>query len=212
MNAPLLGTRPATPEDHPELAALLVRSFGADPFHGWLFPDARSRPRRQRRLFERLLALYAQHGVVHTTADRAGVAMWDPPRDEGPGLAELLGFLRRVLPVFGWRAFAVAEGMAPLAGLHPDGPHWYLSVLGSDPARQRAGVGTALLRPVLDLCDRDGVPAYLESSRVENVPFYERFGFEVVAPLPMPRGGPSLYRMKRDPRAPRPGPIPVEES
>ena len=110
-------TRPATREDFPELAVLLVRSFRADPFHGWLFPDDRVRPARQLRLFERLLLLYDRHGVVHTTEDRAGVAMWDPPRDEGPGLAEVLTFLLSILPVFGWRALAVAEGMAPLAGL-----------------------------------------------------------------------------------------------
>lgn len=193
-------TRPASQQDFPELAALLVRSFGGDPFHRWLFPDERVRASRQRLLFERLLMVYGRHGVVHTTEDRAGVAMWDPPRQEGPGLAEVLTFVLRVLPVFGWRVFAVAEGMAPLAGLHPQEPHWYLSVLGSDPDRQRNGVGTALVRSVLERCDRDGIPAYLESSRPENVPWYERFGFEVVAPLPMPRGGPSLYRMRREPR------------
>lgn len=202
MNQPSLRIRTASGDDRPELASMLVRSFGADPFHGWLFPDDEARPKRQRRLFERLLALYGRHGVVHTTEDRSGVAMWDPPREGGPGLAELLGFVFGILPVFGWRALAVAEGMAPLAGLHPDEPHWYLSVLGSDPSRQGRGVGTALLRPVLGRCDRDGVAAYLESSRLENVAWYERFGFEVVAPLPMPRGGPSLYRMKREPRRP----------
>jgi len=202
MNEPSPPTRTASRDDHPELAAMLVRSFQSDPFHGWLFPDDAVRSSKQRRLFERLLAIYGRHGVVHTTEDRSGVAMWDPPREGGPGLAELAGFVFGVLPVFGWRAFAVAEGMAPLAGLHPDEPHWYLSVLGSDPARQRSGVGSALLRPVLARCDRDGLPACLESSRIENVPYYERFGFEVVAPLPMPRGGPSLYRMKREPRRP----------
>jgi len=201
MSTTNLSIRAASPDEYPELAAMLVRSFCSDPFHGWLFPDDAARPVRQSRLFRRLLPLYGRHGVVHTTEDRAGVALWDPPREGGPGLAELLTFVVRVLPVFGWRALAVAEGMAPLAALHPGEPHWYLSVLGSDPARQRRGVGTALLRPVLARCDRDGVAAYLESSRPENVPFYERFGFVVEAPLPMPRGGPSLYRMKRAPRS-----------
>lgn len=200
MSDPALRVRPASREDFPELASLLVRSFENDPFHRWLFPDERTRPGRQRQLFERLLTLYDRHGIVQTTEDKAGVAMWDPPRDERPALAEVLGFLVHVLPVFRWRLLAVAQGMAPMAGLHPEEPHWYLSVLGSDPSRQRSGVGHALLRSVLERCDRDGDTAYLESSRLQNVTYYERFGFEMVAPLPMPHGGPSLYRMKRDPR------------
>lgn len=126
--------------------------------------------------------------------------MWDPPRDRGPRLAEVLHFLFRVLPVFGARAMAVARGMAPMAALHPDEPHWYLSVLGTDPTHQRKGVGAALLEPVLQQCDTDGVAAYLEASRIENVPYYRRFGFDVVAPLAMPGGGPVIYRMKREPR------------
>lgn len=192
--------RRAVPADFPQLAELLVQAFRADPFHGWLFPDEAVRPRRQRILFERVLSIYSRHGVIYTNEERSGAALWDPPREGGPSLSELLGFVLRVLPVFGWRALLVAQGMAPLAGLHPQQPHWYLSILGTDPARQRGGVGASLLRPVLERCDRDGVEAYLEASRAENVPFYQRFGFEVVAPLAMPAGGPVVYRMKRRPR------------
>jgi len=193
--------RPAETAEIPELARVLVRAFWTDPFHQWLFPDESRRPRRQRLLFERVLAIYARHGVVYTTEDRAGVAMWDPPRDRGPSLLELALFVFRVLPVFGRRAGLVAQGMAPMAAMHPEEPHWYLSVLGTDTERQKSGVGAALLGPVLQRCDDEGYAAYLEASRVENVPYYERFGFEVVAPLTMPRGGPVVYRMKREARA-----------
>lgn len=190
----------ASREDFPRLAELLVRAFWFDPFHRWLFPDEAARPGRQRLLFDRVLSLYATNGLVCTTAGRSGVALWDPPRQGGPGLMELLTFVIRVLPVFGARALRVAQGMAPMATLHPEHPHWYLAVLGTDPDQQRSGVGTALLRPILDRCDDEGTAAYLEASRVENVPFYERFGFELVAPLAMPLGGPVVYRMKRAPR------------
>lgn len=192
-------------EEFPELADVLVRAFSLDPFHQWLFPDQAHRLRRQRQLFERVLEIYHRHGIVCTTEDRAGAALWDPPRDRGPSLLELFAFVFRVLPVFGLRSLKVAQGMAPMANLHPEQPHWYLSVLGTDPTRQRSGVGSALLRPVLDRCDREGTAAYLEASRIENVSYYERFGFVVEAPLAMPGGGPVIYRMKRDARAHRYG-------
>jgi ribosomal protein S18 acetylase RimI-like enzyme len=198
-----LRTRKALPEEYPALVEVLARAFAGDPFHCWLFPDAAARPRRQRRLFGRLLSVYGRYGVIETTDDLGAVAIWDPPRTAVEGLAETASFLFRVLPVFGLRAFAVLEGMAPLANLHPVEPHWYLSVLGSDPRFRGRGAGGSLLSSALDRCDREGAAAYLESSKEENVAYYERFGFEVVAPIRMPRGGPSLFRMKRPPAGDR---------
>ncbi|MBS1844280.1 MAG: hypothetical protein JST53_07675 [Actinobacteria bacterium] len=39
-----------------------------------------------------------------------------------------------------------------------------MATVGTDPAAQGRGLGTAVLAPVLDECDRDGVGAFLESS------------------------------------------------
>ncbi|HYB97835.1 MAG TPA: GNAT family N-acetyltransferase [Candidatus Limnocylindrales bacterium] len=191
--------RAATGADLAGLTEVLARAFAGDPFHQWLFPDAATRPQRQRKLFDRVLSLYLRNGKVFTTVDGAGAALWDPPRESGPSLGEMLEFAVRVLPVFGSRAGRIARGMKPMVGLHPTAPHWYLSILGTDPLRQRSGVGRTLLRPILERCDREGLLAYLEASRPENVPYYERFGFRVVAPLTMP-DGPTIYRMERHPR------------
>mgnify|MGYP000553009847 CR=1 FL=1 len=62
-------------------------------------------------------------------------------------------------------------------------------VLGTDPAHQGRGVGSALMEPVLRECDEAGLHAYLESSKASNVPFYRRHGFEVTGSLDLP-GGP----------------------
>src|SRR5213078_4575676 len=62
--------------------------------------------------------------------------------------------------------------------------------LGTDPPRQGEGIGSALLAPVLELCDRDHVPAYLESSKEQNVAFYSRHGFRVTDELHLPKGPP----------------------
>lgn len=190
--------REARGDDIPRLAPLLARAFAADPFHRWLFPDESRRAARQLRLFERVLGIYSRYGRVFTNREMTGAALWDPPRIGGPTLGETLAFVFQVLPVFGWRARRVAQGMAPMASLHPGTPHWYLSVLGTDPLARGRGIGRSLLLPVLRQCDEDGLEAYLEASRIENVGYYERFGFRLVSPLSMP-GGPSVYRMVRRP-------------
>lgn len=82
---------------------------------------------------------------------------------------------------------------------HPTEPHWYLALLGVDPAHQGAGLGGQLLRAKLALCDNDQVAAYLETQKPDNLPFYERFGFRVIKEITV-KGCPTVWLMWRDPR------------
>ena len=96
-------------------------------------------------------------------------------------------------------ALAASIPLGKPRAAHPSTPHLYLSVLGVDPPRQGQGVGSRLIAPGLELCDREGVPAYLETARERNVVFYERHGFRVMRDLRLPRG-PTVWLMWRDPR------------
>jgi GNAT superfamily N-acetyltransferase len=75
-------------------------------------------------------------------------------------------------------------------------PHWYLSLLGTDPSFQRRGVGSALLAPVLARAHEQGIPAYLETQKEMNVPYYRRHGFELVEQI-QARGCPPMWTMSR---------------
>jgi hypothetical protein len=65
------------------------------------------------------------------------------------------------------------------------------------------GAGGALLRSRLSRCDASGEPAYLESSKLTNVPLYQHFGFDPTGPVDLPTGVPVITPMWRAP-APRP--------
>jgi GNAT superfamily N-acetyltransferase len=84
---------------------------------------------------------------------------------------------------------------------HPREPHYYLPFVGVEPESQGKGIGNALLRPILDRCDREGMPAYLEASTPRNRACYLRQGFEVTEEFRYPKGGPPSWRMWRNPRA-----------
>lgn len=79
---------------------------------------------------------------------------------------------------------------------HPSEPHWYLPLIGVEPAQQGGGRGAVLMREALARCDRDGLPAYLESTNPRNIPFYERFGFRPVGEI-QAGNGPKLTPMWR---------------
>jgi predicted N-acetyltransferase YhbS len=74
-----------------------------------------------------------------------------------------------------------------LQAAHPVEPHWYLAGLGADPNAKGKGIGTALVRSGLARCDQEAADAYLECL-FSLVPYYQRFGFDVVAQIDMPEG------------------------
>ena len=82
---------------------------------------------------------------------------------------------------------------------HPTDPHHYLMLLGVTPDHQGTGVGSSLLRAVLDIADAADEPAYLEATSPRNRALYERHGFEVTRELRC-ADCPPLWAMWRDPR------------
>lgn len=97
------------------------------------------------------------------------------------------------------RIFHALAFLSKIEAIHPTEPHYYLEVLGTDPARQGRGHGAAIMGHVLERADAEGVGAYLESSKDLNVPFYRRFGFEVVNEIRIP-DGPTIWPMWREAR------------
>ena len=90
-------------------------------------------------------------------------------------------------------------GRQTVEKLLPEQPHWYLQSIGTDPDFQRRGLASALLTPVLERCDAERMPAYLETLKARNVAIYERFGFRVTGEIDLPLGGPHVWLMWRDP-------------
>ena len=72
------------------------------------------------------------------------------------------------------------------------------------PSVQRGGLGSLLVRVVLERCDREGIPVFLINTKERNLAFYGRHGFAVVARVELPDGGPPVWPMWREPQAEQP--------
>ena len=201
-----VSVRPALRADFPALAEVLARAFYDDPVTAWFYPDDARRMRHARRFFAIRLRQLAVHGLIFTTSERAGAALWAPPGHWRESLRQSLMQLP-MLPVLLPRIVRATRAVREIERHHPPEPHFYLSVLGTDPQQQGGGIGSALLAPVLQRCDATGMAAYLESSKESNVSFYARHGFAVRERIELPEG-PPLWLMWREPpgrRAGRPG-------
>lgn len=206
-----IDVRRATVEDIPAMAATLARAFAHDPFYSFLAGGAPERNQRMRDGWSGILRFgSANLTETYTTDDQGGVAIWLPPGHVGPAFLDSLRMMPAVARLAGWgRLRMVTSVIAELEKRHRHhmpGPHFYLSALGVVPERQGEGIGSALLAPVLDRCDRDGVAAYLEAATARNVLLYERLGFNVVEELTLSRTDIHGWLMIRPSRPSRQGP------
>ncbi len=183
--------------DFESAAALLADAFFSNPAHVYLFPSESQRYKALPWLLQHNLAAQAPLHHSFCIAQESGsparrtiVAMgfWHPPGSSSVSIRGLLrpGFLavpihcgvgaaRRLLEV---TRCLEDERRAALGSAHA----WYLNNMAVAPALRGSGLGSELLaRELRDRIDPSGHVAALATQRPENVRFYRRLGFEVVA-------------------------------
>jgi ribosomal protein S18 acetylase RimI-like enzyme len=196
---PAGGVRAAQPADVPALARMLVRAYMDDPIAVWICKSSPLRAKLLEALYTERLRQMLPHRGVWTNAERSSAAVWTPPQYHQSSIRPSAALLRCLLhPQLAARLPLLAAGFTSMQRAHPRSPpHWYLSLLATDPDARGRGLGSAALQPVLERCDSDGVAAYLESSKARNLGFYARLGFRVTGELRLP-GGPRIWPMWRE--------------
>lgn len=204
MPGPNPAVRPATEDDHEAAAEALALAFADDPAWAHLLPAGEPAARAERLLtyFTADIGnLVPDYRAVWVTEDGSGAAVWAPPGSWRVPIARTLRPTRQMATAFGRRLPLAVWTQLRFERLHPRRPkHWYLQYLGVEPLRQGRGLGGALMAPVLEICDREGTGAHLESSSERNRPLYERNGFAFSEAFDLPGGGPEIHEMWREPR------------
>ena len=146
--------------------------------------------------------VYVPVGESYLFEDK-GATMWLPPGAAPkfglwPQIVFAIGQLRHGSKGAMKRALHLADLMEEN---HPTEPHMYLFSIGTTAAARGKGVGKSLMRPMLEACDRDGIPAYLENSNPANHRFYAAHGFEKINEFAVGPDGPPMAPMWRAPQA-----------
>lgn len=194
--------RKATAADLPRLAQALASAFQDDPTVAWVFPhDGRRRALLPAFMEFRLRRIAFSHDEIWMTAGGEAAAVWIPPGKWRMPLARQMRLLPPLIRFLGLRTSTVLGGLNRMERSHPQQPpHWYLFILGVEQAAQGRGLGSALLRHMLERIDTSALPVYLESSNERNIAFYGRHGFEVTGEVSIPKG-PTIWPMWREPRS-----------
>lgn len=186
----------ATVSDQAQLIATLTLAFNTDPIMRWMYPT----PQEYLTYFPVFAGAFGGRAIEQGTAyyidGYSGAALWLEPNvhPDFDAIATLVQ--QSIAPEDQALLFEVFEQMAHY---HITEPHWYLPLMGVEPAQQSLGYGAALIKSVLEQCDRDQIPAYLESTKPENVPFYERRGFELIGTVQL-ETAPPVFSMLRKPQ------------
>jgi ribosomal protein S18 acetylase RimI-like enzyme len=194
MTKPIIKT--VTPSNADQAIGTVVLAFSADPIARWFYPDPHQYLLHLPNFVRAFAGKAFEHNSAYYVDGYLGAALWLPP-EVHPDENALTALLQRTIPEENQQEiFAFIEQMD---SSHPSEPHWYLPMIGVDPAQQHQGYGSALLQHALLVCDRDQKLAYLESSSPKSIPLYEWHGFELAGTIQV-GSSPPLFPMLRKPR------------
>jgi GNAT superfamily N-acetyltransferase len=188
--------RIAIDKDQETVIGVITLAFATDPMARWSYPD----PATYLAVMPQIASAFGgngfPHGAAHVIEGGLGAAMWLPP-GVTPDVERLDALADAHAPK--GRAGDMEQVFEQMERYHPPYPCWYLPLIGVDPTHQGRGCGSALLQYALARCDREGMPAYLESSNPRNISLYLRHGFEIIGNI-QAGSSPTMAPMLRRPR------------
>ena len=195
--------------DLDDAALVAARAFHDDPFFEFLDPHAVTRARGLALFWRSTIAAAGPKATI-TAARRPGdgrllgLSVVVPPGNWPLPILNQVRQLGGALRAMVVRPPALVRGARYLfstEAAHPKERLWYLLLLVVDPSVQRGGLGGRLQAKMLEQADADGLDCYLETQKLENVPYYGRFGYEMTQELKPVAGGPPLFLMRRSPHS-----------
>jgi ribosomal protein S18 acetylase RimI-like enzyme len=189
--------------DVEQAAQVIAQSFVDDPLTSFMLPFKRTR-------VQTLLKFFRVYGEINIKNKRAfgvgdplqGVAYWKFSKHDSvsisiKSLGKFLPLLFTMYPIGYFRAKSIIERIDTLHDKNASEPHFYLDNLGVLPSARGKGLSSNLIRPFLQMADKQKVIAYTDTVTRSNVPLYEHFGFECVEESPVDGTGITVYALRR---------------
>lgn len=195
--------RSAKTADIPAMSALLAIAFQQDPVMCHIWPDDIQRRDRLPLYFAANLRYHHLPGggvdIAEDAEGLVGVAVWDPPGQWEPPVADFLRSVPAILRAVGTRLPTALQLRRRLDKIHPKEPHWYMCLLATRPDLQKTGVARELLEHGVARCDERGDASYGAATRSVMRPFYRDVGYRDMGhQIKISADGPALWPMWRD--------------
>ena len=184
-------------------AVVLGRAFTEYELLQYYFHDERERRAVAVTLAFIELSVCLKYGEVYASSVRLeGVSAWLPPGKAPFGGLQIirtvpLSVLFRLGRQGASRMWGYGRYVDNLHRKLVPYPHWYLQIIGVDPAYQGQRFSSQLIRPMLERINQEHLSCFLETNTEKNVAIYRRFGFEVVSKDKIPGTELTIFAMLR---------------
>lgn len=199
------GVTELTNNDTDWAARLLARAFHKDELTTFINGDTRNGQAKLDWFMRTTFRMAALYGTCLGTTEKDGVLMMLPADQTKMTLGKLYRSGLIAAPFrMGWAPFSRMMRLMDFAEKEHKAAvpsdHYYVMTVGVLPERQGMGVGKKLMTKALETVDAKRLPCYLETQNKNNVPFYQKLGFDVVSDKEFANGGLHHWGMLRHKR------------
>jgi GNAT superfamily N-acetyltransferase len=129
--------------------------------------------------------------AIFSPYEKGGVSVWKYIKSGGIGLISSMG-IKTVKRMTSFEKFAME-----IKNKYANPGCWYLYVFVTMPEFRSKGLGSKIMKPMLDYLDKHNQDCYLETLLPVNVKIYKKFGFELKEEVKVPNTNLTLYAMLR---------------
>lgn len=186
----------ASNNDRELIIELLTKSFEENQSVNYIIKQDSKKTERIRALMNYSLGICAMFGEIWLSEDKHACAMILYPHLKKTTVRAIYLDLKMIIKAIGLTGINKTIKREKLIKIkQPKTDMAYLWFIGVNPVDQHSGIGSRLLNEVIELADHKGLPVFLETSTVQNLAWYRRFGFQVYDELTLTY---TLYFLKRD--------------
>ncbi len=163
---------------------ILSASFKDNKSVNYILPQAGSKEKRLRRLMSYSFDVCHLFGNVFLSDDQKAAALLIYPDKKRTTLKSTWLDLKLAVGCIGISNLTKAmKRESEIKKMHPAIPFTYLWFIGVKPENQNAGLGTVLLKEIMNYSQSQNRPVLLETSTERNLPWYKKNQFEIYAEL-----------------------------
>lgn len=175
---------------------VLSAAFQNNQSVNYLIPQFSDKQKRIKALMDHSFEMCSLFREIYISDNDRGCALISFPDRKRAALRSFLAEIKLIFKSIGFANINMAiEREKAISKYYPDEEIYYLWFIGVMPEFQGQDIGEKLMREILAEADQMKRAVYLETSTLKNIPWYEKFGFEVYYELDF---GYKLFLMRRN--------------
>ena len=159
---------------------ILTKSFNTNQSVNYIVRQDAKRVQRVRALMDYSFEVCYLFGDVFLSDDKKACALITYPDKKKTNLKSILLDVKLIFFAVGLKNIKKTLARETLINkVQPKELKYYLWFIGVDPEYQNEGIGTILLDELIEDSEHKKRPIYLETSTLKNLPWYQKFGFQI---------------------------------